>query len=620
MIELPFAHRRTNRQPGALAAMALSLTLLPVTSLHATPSNQRAGIFDIRRYGAKGNSQVAIEGSIVAGSKILKCADCSLSAIDKGRKIFVYGASNAQDALSLATTVEDVTDAGTATLADAATQTVSHSLVQILGANDTNAVLLARRAACRAGATGTASVSLTFAAGVYAIDKPIEPCSNLRITGGGTILQTKLVEGEAAGQGSSVIVFPPSPTGRWCSGGSMTLGSNVLKYGEQGDRPCNFSKTDAGSRVVVQYAGLKYLPLYASISKYVSPTEVLLDQPAATTVPVTDSGFDKVGTFVQIGTTPITNVEIDHLTLMNVSAAYPKHATLGVGIVAFGADPTSIKQNVRVNNLRIVTASVNCLGGNNGFLDQFWFENNTLVGCADAAMYVAGWNSRGLVSNNTIENIDFPGLPPATIGRVLHTGILVKNASNVVFENNTIDIRAIQAGIVFGDHPQFLDRVQNNRIKVTAQDRSALGIKGNTGKLLVISGNHIECRGQQSLGVFFYSNSVSGVEVVGNEILNCGNGVKFEARDSNFGPSGIRVKNNYIVNCQDGVRFERLGGINALEDNKLSGCAGLPWLVMDSQKGSVTYFSAGNVNGGNDNLPFFDHSVKRLPKGVKPPE
>jgi hypothetical protein len=613
-------HCSLNGRGGTFVTAVLSLSLLLLPRLFAMHFNQQSGIFDVRRYGAKGNSRVSAEGSITAGSKTLNCIDCSFGAIDKGRRIYVYGASNAPDALSLATTVEAVTDARTATLADAATQTVSHSLVQTVGANDTNAILLARRAACKSGMSASEPVSLTFPAGVYAIDKPIEPCSNLRITGGGTILQTKLVEGEAAGQGSSVIVFPPSPTGRWCSGGSMTSGSNVLKYGGQGDRPCNFSKTDAGAPVVVQYAGPKYLPLYAAISKYVSPTEVLLDQPAATAVPVTDSGFDKVGTFVTIGATPITSVEIDHLTLMNVSTAYPKHATLGVGIVAFGADQTSSKRNVRVNNVRVVTASVNCLGGNNGFLDQFWFENNALIGCADAAMYVAGWNSRGLVSNNTIENIDFPGLPAAVIGRVLHTGILVKNASNVIFENNTIDINAHQAGIVFGDHPQFLDRVQNNRITVTAQDHSALGIKGNTGKLLIISGNHIECRGQQSLGVFFYSSAVSDVQVIGNEIRNCGNGVKFEARDSNFGPSGIKVRNNYIVNCQDGIRFERLGGINALEDNKLSGCAGLPWLVMDSQNGSVTYFSAGNVTGGSDNLPFFDHSVKRLPKGVKPPE
>ena len=589
-----------------LAALAMHLTSPPAS-------------FDVRRYGAKGDSRISSQGSTVAGSKILRCPDCSFGAADIGRKIYIYGASNGPEALSLASRIQTVTGATTAALAEAATQSTSGALVQIIGSDDTEAVLLARDAACSAGARGSDLVSLLFPAGVYAIDKHIEPCSNLRLTGGGTILRTTLMQGAAAGQGSSVIVFPRSSTGRWCSGGTMIGGSNVLTYGAQGDRPCNFSRADVGSRIVVQYAGPNYLPLYAAIAKYVSPTQIVLDHPAATPVPVTDSGFDKVGTFLQIGTTAITNVQIDHVTLTNISTAYPKAATLGVGIVAFGADQTSFKQNVRVDDVKVVTASINCLGGNNGFLDQFWFENNTLIGCADAAMYVAGLNSRGVVRNNRIENIDFPGLPSRAIGRVLHTGILVKNASNVTFETNTIDITAIQAGIIFGDHPQFLDRVENNHIKVTAEYHAALGIEGNTGKQLVISGNHIECYGQASLGVTFYSSAVSDIQVTGNDIRNCGNGVKFEARDGQLGPSTIKVKNNYIARCQDGIRFEHIGGVNALENNKLDGCAGLPWLVMDSQKGSVTYFSADNVAGG-DTAPSFDHSVKRLLNGARTPD
>jgi hypothetical protein len=265
-----------------------------------------------------------------------------------------------------------------------------------------------------------------------------------------------------------------------------------------------------------------------------------------------------------------------------------------------------------------MTASVNCLGGNNGFLDQFWFESNTLIGCADAAIYVAGWSSRGVVSNNTIENVDFPGLSPEIIGRVLHTGILVKNTSNVVFENNTININAIQAGINFGDHVQFLDRVQNNQINVTAQYHAALGIEGNNAQQLVISGNQIECHGQQSLGVLFYSNAVKDVQVTNNEIRNCNNGIKFEARHTGAGPTNIKVTSNDIITCQDGVRFEGLGGVNVMEDNHLHGCAGLPWLVMDSQNGSITYFSAGSATGGSEKLPFFDRSVKRVTARVQP--
>jgi hypothetical protein len=260
--------------------------------------------FDVRRYGAKGDSRVSTRGGMTAGSSILNCGDCSFSAADIGRQIYVYGASNAEYALSLGSSIKAVSDAKTATLADTASQSVSGALVQIIGTNDTKAVLLARRAACRVAERGSKLVALSFAGGVYAMDKHIEPCSNLRITGGGTILQTTIVPGEAAGQGSSVIVFPRSPTGRWCDGGTMTAGSNVLKYGEQGEHPCNFAPADVGSRVAVEYGGPKYLTLYASIQKYVSATEVVLDQPAGTSVPVTNEGFDKVGTSLQIVRVP----------------------------------------------------------------------------------------------------------------------------------------------------------------------------------------------------------------------------------------------------------------------------------------------------------------------------
>jgi parallel beta-helix repeat protein len=268
-----------------------------------------------------------------------------------------------------------------------------------------------------------------------------------------------------------------------------------------------------------------------------------------------------------------------------------------------------------------MTASINCLGGINGVLDQYEFKHNTLIGCADASMYVAGWNSRGIVSNNTIENGNFPGLPAQTIGRVLYTGILVKGASNVTFAYNTIRINAILAGIIFGDWPQFRDRVQNNNIAVFAQGKSAIGIEGNTGDHILLIGNQIECQAPQGRGIWFYSKAVSNVEATGNVIRRCQVGIKIDGTGSGVGPASVKLKGNNIYGCREGIRLENVGGINVVENNRLSGCSGdLPWLVLDSQADSVTYFTADNVTDDSDPIPpKFDQSVRRLPTGAGSP-
>jgi parallel beta-helix repeat protein len=627
-VSVPLPNSREHTVPHDLAIFLLAFSLFlvvrswPFSELYANGAQLHVQTFNVRDYGAKGDSRVSTSGSMEKGSSTLICLDCSLSENDIGKKVYVYGASSAPYALSLDSTIRGVPSPTSAILEGPATQSTSGALVQLVGTNDTKAILAGRAAACAAATASNPAVLLFPRGGVYTLNgRVIEPCSNLRVTGSGTILQVNLNAGRATGQGAPVIVFPGSPTGRFCNGGIMTAESNVLRYGSQGDKPCNFTPADVGSRVVVAYAGQDYLPLYATIKNYVSNTQVNLDRPARTAVPVTNSGFGKVGTLVEIAATPIENVEIDHLTLMNVTTAYPPGRTLGIGIVALGADSSSVKQGVRVHDLTVMTASINCLGGNNGVLDQYEFEHNTLIGCADASMYVAGWNSRGSVSNNTIENGDFPGVPAQTIGRVLYTGILVKGASNVTFADNTIRINAILAGIAFGDWPQFRDRVQNNNIAVSAQEKSAIGIEGNTGDHILLTGNRIECQAPQGRGIWFYSKAVSNVEATGNVIRSCQVGIKVDGTGSGVGPASVKLKGNNIYGCREGIRLENVGGINVVENNRLSGCSGdLPWLVLDSQAGSVTYFTADNVTDDTNPMrPKFDSSVRRLPTSETSP-
>jgi hypothetical protein len=627
---------RLNRAKSPTCAVARALALIvmllalgpplaarPRSRPHVYEPQVLAQTFNVRDYGAKGDSRISTHGSINSGSSTLTCAECSFTNTDIDKKIYVYGASSAPDALSLDSTIQRVLSPTSVILVAAATQSTSGALIQVVGTNDTQAILAARDAACASATPSKPAVLLFPTGGVYTLNgKVIEPCSNLRITGPGTILQANLNAGRAAGQGNPVIVFPGSSTGRFCSGGTMTPGSNVLRYGSQGDRPCNFTPADVGYGVVVVYADRNYLPLYTTIRTYINSTQVILDRPAQTAVPVTNSGFGKVGTLVEIGATAISNVEIDNLTLMNVTTAYPPGHTLGIGIVAFGANSSSVKQNVRVHDLTVMTASINCLGGVNGVLDQYEFHQNTLIGCADASMYVAGCNSRGIVSNNTIVNTSFPGLAPNVMGRVLHTGIFVKNASNVTFANNTIHIDTGEGGILFGDWPQFHDQVQNNMITLASPGSTVIGIGGNTGDHLVLTGNQIECQASLGRGFWFYSTAVSNLEVTGNLIRNCPVGIRVDGTGSGVGPAGLKLKGNNIYGCREGIVLEHVGGVNVVENNRLSGCSGdLPWIVRDSQSGSVTYFTGDNATDDSNPMPpKFDPSVRRLPKGARPPQ
>lgn len=600
----------------------IGLTVVSTLSCAYITRSQETHTFNVKDYGAEGDSRVSNQGRISAGSKTLSCSDCAFTSADVGKKVYVYGASAARHALSLGSNIQAVTSSTTAVLANVATNTTKNALVQIVGHDDTRSIVAASRAACRA-ATSSAPAVLTFpAGGVYTlIGEVIEPCSNLRITGPGTILQAKVSEDRAAGQGTSVIVFPRSRKGRVCQGGTMDAGSEVLRYGKQGNQPCNFNPADVGSTAVVVFAGENYLPLYARIKEYISDTEVILDQAAGTSVPVTTFGLGKVGTVVEIGVSPITNVEIDHLTLMNVTTAYPPDRALGIGIVALGADALSVKRWVRVHDLTVITASINCLGGINGVLDDYSFQRNTLIGCADAAIYVSGYSSRGEISNNTIDNIEFPGVPPEVIGRVLQMGILVKDTSNVSFVHNTIRINTGEAGIMFGDFPQFFDQVYGNTITVSSKSNAVLGIGGNTGEHLLLLGNNIECQAARGKGIWFYSQAVKDLEAVRNVIRNCTAAIKFDSTGGDLGPADLELVENSIHGCRDGIRLEEVGGINKIFGNDLKGCAGagVPWLVTGSQNGSVTYFTADNATD-NSASPRWDESVHQLPRAIPRPQ
>jgi len=132
-----------------------------------------AQTFNVKVYGAKGDSRVSTQGSMSGGSPTLTCPDCAFTQSDVGKKVYVYGANNAPNALSLGTSIQGRLSPSTAALAAPATQSTSGALVQIVGTDDTRALLAARDAACAAATSSNPAILLFPSSGVYTLNKPL---------------------------------------------------------------------------------------------------------------------------------------------------------------------------------------------------------------------------------------------------------------------------------------------------------------------------------------------------------------------------------------------------------------------------------------------------------------
>lgn len=102
--------------------------------------NAGAWVFDVRKYGAKGDGQSAIDGAMTNGQAVLTCASGPFKASDVGKAIMVKGALTS-GATTLVTTITGFTSATQVTLGASATLTVTNALV--LWATDDTAALQA---------------------------------------------------------------------------------------------------------------------------------------------------------------------------------------------------------------------------------------------------------------------------------------------------------------------------------------------------------------------------------------------------------------------------------------------------------------------------------------------
>src|SRR4030095_2413783 len=94
-------------------------------------------VFNVKDYGAKGNTRTVFDANITTGTNVLTSATAAFTAADIGKTILVRraGAARFSDYWPLDTTIQGVTNATTVTLAANASHTVANERADF-GTND----------------------------------------------------------------------------------------------------------------------------------------------------------------------------------------------------------------------------------------------------------------------------------------------------------------------------------------------------------------------------------------------------------------------------------------------------------------------------------------------------
>lgn len=126
----------------------------------------RADIFDVTKYGAKGDGQFVIDGAITAGQATLTSAAGKFVSGDVGKHIMVKGAGNSA-IFTLSATITQYNSSTSVTISTNAVTTVTNALV-MWATDDTTAIQNAINAAGTYAAThGTATVFFPSTSGLF---------------------------------------------------------------------------------------------------------------------------------------------------------------------------------------------------------------------------------------------------------------------------------------------------------------------------------------------------------------------------------------------------------------------------------------------------------------------
>lgn len=124
-------------------------------------------VFDVRKYGAVGDGQFVVDGSITSGSNVFSSPSAPFKASDVGKAIQIKGALSS-GATTLVTTITGFTSSTTVTLGASATATLSGNALALWATDDTAAIQATINAAFTYGqGKGLGVISIPPGSGLF---------------------------------------------------------------------------------------------------------------------------------------------------------------------------------------------------------------------------------------------------------------------------------------------------------------------------------------------------------------------------------------------------------------------------------------------------------------------
>lgn len=576
-----------------------------------------AATYNVATYGAVGDSKVGYNCEMTAGSTSLVCQDVSFASSDAGRLVAVYGATDESSYVALYTTVKSVSSSSTAKLASAATRTVTLAMAQIVGRDNVSDIQKAVNAACKAASAGSPSTVL-FPNGIYAVSAGVqisENCSYVNLeaenSGEATLLGTYISSSNSSnhgyGQGGSVLFFgstnaPGTGTNALSNNVAITAGENVLTCDG-----CKFNSSDVGKPIYVQYAGASNAPLWSTITAVSGASEVTLANDAETTLPLNPTGLVS-GPAVVFGYQAIKDIDVGGINIQAVGYYYKNgFTTYGVPLVEFGAGAQVVKQGVNFHDSTLVSATNGCIG-NNGPNDQFTFKNITCTGTVDAAFYLAGFSTNGLIENVVVDNTTYP-IP----NTALWNAFLLKGISHVTIENATVRCHCTDFLIDVGDVPSFDNVVENSNLN--GEGTTSVGIGSNLASGLSITNTTIQgIAGNAFRFVNAQLNGIKGITMTGNTILDSDGAIwTTDGSHTGRGPTNLTFENNVAQVTGNAINIQKSEGTNHWTGNQLTNTDpnhGWAWAISQGSAAATNYLGSNTAKNFKPGSSSCDSSCK----------
>lgn len=263
-------------------------------------------------------------------------------------------------------------------------------------------------------------------------------------------------------------------------------------------------------------------------------------------------GFPEL--YIGLKGTPVSNIEIDHLTFAN-SGTEIHNAVNGNGLITV-LDGTTVN-DFSFHDLTIETSS-RCGITQAGISKGFEIYRNKVVGGLHG-FYITGKGSNGYIHDNNLVNSPRLRGPFSGSGKYNSCGMCIKDQNNLRVTDNTIE--SYRWAVLISDYPEQHVVVDHNKIL-----HSELGIATNQGSDLVFTNNLIETASKGGIWVRA-SNLIDVVEISNNIIRNVGSYAISVSKLSTGDIRDVTISNNRFFDCASGIRFMSVGGSNVIDSN-----------------------------------------------------